>query len=40
MVAEADDDEVGFYRRPGFEVPPAEPDRRWPGRPRYTCVLA
>lgn len=39
LVAETDDDAVGFYRRLGFLVEPAAPDARWPGRARYRCVV-
>lgn len=40
LIAETDDDAVGFYRRLGFSIEPAEADPRWPGRRRYRCVLA
>ncbi|NJC24110.1 ribosomal protein S18 acetylase RimI-like enzyme [Arthrobacter pigmenti] len=39
VVAETDDDAVGFYRRLGFDVSPAPTDARWPDRRRYRCVL-
>jgi ribosomal protein S18 acetylase RimI-like enzyme len=35
VVAETDDDAVGFYRRCGFAVEDAPPKS---GRPRYWCV--
>lgn len=39
VVAETDDDAVGFYRRLGFRVATAPEDPRWPGTVRYRCVL-
>ncbi|GMA16165.1 GNAT family N-acetyltransferase [Deinococcus metallilatus] len=36
LVAETDDNAVGFYRRAGFEVTTAPPKG---GRPRYLCTL-
>ncbi|MWV60663.1 GNAT family N-acetyltransferase [Rathayibacter sp. VKM Ac-2754] len=39
IVAETDDDAIGFYRRLGFTDVPAPADPRWPGRPRYRCTL-
>ncbi len=39
IVAETDDDAVGFYRALGFAVAPTSADPRWPGRPRYRCTL-
>ncbi|MDO5063936.1 MAG: GNAT family N-acetyltransferase [Actinomyces bowdenii] len=38
IVAETDDDAVGFYRALGFEVAPAPPDPRWSGVPRFRCT--
>lgn len=38
VVAETDDDAVGFYRALDFDIGPAPSDRRWPGRRRYRCV--
>ncbi|AYD88907.1 GNAT family N-acetyltransferase [Actinomyces sp. 2119] len=39
VIAETDDDAVGFYRRLGFRVTTAPEDPRWPGATRYRCVL-
>ncbi|KQP95962.1 MULTISPECIES: GNAT family N-acetyltransferase [unclassified Rathayibacter] len=39
IVAETDDDAIGFYRRLGFTDVPAPADPRWPDRPRYRCTL-
>lgn len=39
LLAETDDDAVGFYRRLGFTIETALPDPRWPGSPRYRCTL-
>ncbi|SJN21123.1 hypothetical protein FM119_02595 [Mycetocola reblochoni REB411] len=40
LVAETDDDAVGFYRRLGFAVVALdETDPRWPDRRRYRCTL-
>ncbi|MFC2545519.1 MAG: GNAT family N-acetyltransferase [Actinomyces oris] len=38
VVAETDDDAVGFYRALDFDIDPAPSDPRWPGRRRYRCV--
>ena len=38
VVAETDDDAVGFYRALDFDIGPAPSDPRWPGRRRYRCV--
>ena len=38
VVAETDNDAVGFYRALDFDVSPAPSDPRWPGRRRYRCV--
>ena len=38
VVAETDDDAVGFYRALNFDIGPAPSDPRWPGRRRYRCV--
>ena len=38
VVAETDDDAVGFYRALDFDIGPAPLDPRWPGRRRYRCV--
>ena len=38
VVAETDDDSVGFYRALDFDIGPAPSDPRWPGRRRYRCV--
>ena len=38
VIAETDDDAVGFYRALGFDIGPAPSDPRWPGRRRYRCV--
>ena len=38
VIAETDDDAVGFYRALGFDIGPAPSDPRWPGRCRYRCV--
>ncbi|WP_431802943.1 GNAT family N-acetyltransferase [Microbacterium sp. bgisy203] len=39
LLAETDDDAVGFYRALGFDVVPAPRDQRWPERQRYACTL-
>lgn len=39
LVAETDDDAIGFYRALGFSVTTAPSDPRWPGRARYRCTL-
>ena len=38
VVAETDDDAVGFYRALDFDIDSAPLDPRWPGRRRYRCV--
>ena len=38
VIAETDDDAVGFYRALDFDIGPAPSDPRWPGRRRYRCV--
>ena len=38
VVAETDDDAVGFYRALDFDIGPAPLDPRWPGRRRYRCM--
>ena len=38
VVAETDDDAVGFYRALDFDIDPAPSDPRWPGCRRYRCV--
>ena len=38
VVAETDDDAVGFYRALDFDIDPAPSDPRWPARRRYRCV--
>lgn len=38
VVAETDDDAVGFYRALDFDIGPAPSDPRWPGHRRYRCV--
>ena len=38
VVAETDDDAVGFYRALDFDIGPAPSDPRWPGRRPYRCV--
>ena len=38
VVAETDDDAVGFYRALDFDIDPAPSDPRCPGRRRYRCV--
>ena len=38
VVAETDNDAVGFYRALDFDIGPAPSDPRWPGRRRYRCV--
>ena len=38
VVAETDDDAVGFYRALDFDIGLAPSDPRWPGRRRYRCV--
>lgn len=40
ILAQTDDDAIGFYRSLGFKDTPAPPDERWPERSRYDCVLA
>jgi len=40
VYAQTDDDAVDFYRRIGFAINHREPDRRWPERQRYDCLLA
>lgn len=39
LVAETDDDAIGFYRKLGFTVAEAPRDARWPDRARYACTL-
>lgn len=39
LIAETDDDAVGFYRRLHFRVEDTSSDPRWPDRPRYRCTL-
>jgi ribosomal protein S18 acetylase RimI-like enzyme len=39
LLAQTDDDAVGFYRALGFTATPAPADPRWPERQRYDCVL-
>ena len=39
VIAETDDDAIGFYRTLGFADEPAT-DPRWPDTPRYRCTLA
>lgn len=39
VIAETDDDAIGFYRALGFTDEPAT-DPRWPDTPRYRCTLA
>lgn len=39
LIAETDDDAIGFYRTLGFADEPAT-DPRWPDTPRYHCTLA
>jgi GNAT superfamily N-acetyltransferase len=39
LIAETDDDAVGFYSRLGFSIEEAASDPRWPGRRRYRCAL-
>ena len=38
VIAETDDDAVGFYRALDFDIGLAPSDPRWPGRRRYRCV--
>jgi len=38
VVAETDDDAVGFYRALDFDIGSAPSDPRWPGHRRYRCV--
>ena len=38
IIAETDEDAVGFYRALGFQIADAPEDARWPGVPRYRCV--
>ncbi|KRD36918.1 hypothetical protein ASE27_10770 [Oerskovia sp. Root918] len=40
VVAETDDDAVGFYRRTGFAVTALPRDPRRPDVQRYRCILA
>lgn len=40
IVAETDDDAVGFYRRLGFQISQRDRDPRWPTIQRYRCILA
>ena len=37
ILAETDEDAVGFYRALGFRASPAPPDPRWPGVLRFRC---
>lgn len=39
LVAQTDDDAIGFYRALGFRNVLAPTDPRWPERRRYDCVL-
>lgn len=39
LVAQTDDDAIGFYRALGFRTALAPVDPRWPERRRYDCVL-
>ncbi|MFT3714499.1 MAG: GNAT family N-acetyltransferase [Gordonia sp. (in: high G+C Gram-positive bacteria)] len=38
VLAQTDDDAIGFYRALGFLTRDAETDPRWPDRRRYDCL--